>query len=177
MADISKEQAKEELAKLRDQLNSYRDAYYTKDAPLVEDNVYDQQYNRLLKLEADYPDLVTPDSPSQLVGDNTLPDLGKVTHDIPMLSMGDVFSQDELAEFNDRIEKNVGHEVDYNVELKIDGLAISLVYENGILVQGSTRGNGTIGENVTENLKTITTIPQKLSKPLSFEVRGECFHV
>jgi len=92
-----------------------------------------------------------------------------------MLSMGDVFSEEELAEYNDRIEKNVGEEVDYNVELKIDGLAISLVYENGVLVQGSTRGNGTIGENVTENLKTISTIPHKLSRPLSFEVRGECF--
>ncbi|WP_334329834.1 NAD-dependent DNA ligase LigA [Companilactobacillus sp. HBUAS59699] len=175
MAEITKEQANEELAKLRTKLNEYREAYYTKDAPEVEDNVYDQQYNRLLKLEAQFPDLVTSDSPSQLVGDVTLPDFNKVTHDIPMLSMGDVFSEAELAEYNERIEKNVGKEVDYNVELKIDGLAISLVYENGVLVQGSTRGNGTIGENVTENLKTISTVPQKLSRPLSFEVRGECF--
>ncbi|WP_125589637.1 NAD-dependent DNA ligase LigA [Companilactobacillus jidongensis] len=175
MAEITKEQANEELAVLRTKLNGYREAYYTKDAPEVEDNVYDQQYNRLLELEGQFPNLVTPDSPSQLVGDVTLPDFNKVTHDIPMLSMGDVFSEEELAEYNDRIEKNVGEEVDYNVELKIDGLAISLVYENGVLVQGSTRGNGTIGENVTENLKTIHTIPQKLSRPLSFEVRGECF--
>lgn len=175
MAEITKEQANEELAELRTKLNEYREAYYTKDAPEVEDNVYDQQYNRLLELEAQFPDLVTSDSPSQLVGDVTLPDFNKVTHDIPMLSMGDVFSESELAEYNERIEKNVGEEVDYNVELKIDGLAISLVYENGVLVQGSTRGNGTIGENVTDNLKTIDTIPQKLSRPLSFEVRGECF--
>ncbi|APX72128.1 NAD-dependent DNA ligase LigA [Companilactobacillus allii] len=175
MAEITKSQANEELASLRNQLNEYRDAYYTKDAPLVEDNVYDQQYNRLLELEQQFPELIMPDSPSQLVGDVTLPDFNKVTHDIPMLSMGDVFSEEELAEYNGRIEKSVGEEIDYNVELKIDGLAISLVYENGILVQGSTRGNGTIGENVTENLKTIETIPQKLSEPLTFEVRGECF--
>ncbi|WP_125566143.1 NAD-dependent DNA ligase LigA [Companilactobacillus insicii] len=175
MAEITKEQANEELAGLRTKLNEYREAYYTKDAPEIEDNVYDQLYNRLLELESQFPDLVTSDSPSQLVGDVTLPDFNKVTHDIPMLSMGDVFSEEELSEYNDRIEKNVGEEVDYNVELKIDGLAISLVYENGELVQGSTRGNGTIGENVTENLKTIGTIPQKLSRPLSFEVRGECF--
>ncbi|KRK65207.1 NAD-dependent DNA ligase [Companilactobacillus tucceti DSM 20183] len=175
MADLDKSQASEELVGIRDTLNKYREAYYTNDAPLVEDNVYDQLYNRLLKIEQQYPDLITPDSPSQLVGDVTNDDFNKVTHDIPMLSMGDVFSESELSDFNDRIEKNVGHEVDYNVELKIDGLAISLVYENGILVQGSTRGNGTIGENVTENLKTIKSIPQKLSKPLSFEVRGECY--
>lgn len=175
MADLTKEQANQELAKIRPQLNEWRDAYYTKDAPVVEDNVYDKLYNQLLALEQQYPDLVTSDSPSQQVGDVTLPDFNKVTHDIPMLSMGDVFSEAELAEFNDRIEKNVGHEVDYNVELKIDGLSLSLIYENGILVQGSTRGNGTIGENVTENVKTIKDIPQKLSRPLSFEVRGECF--
>ncbi|CAJ1181564.1 DNA ligase [Companilactobacillus crustorum] len=175
MADLTKEQANQELAKIRPQLNDWRDAYYTKDAPVVEDNVYDKLYNRLLELEQMYPELVTSDSPSQEVGDETLPDFNKVTHDIPMLSMGDVFSEAELAEFNDRIEKNVGHEVDYNVELKIDGLSLSLIYENGILIQGSTRGNGTIGENVTENVKTIKDIPQKLSRPLSIEVRGECF--
>jgi len=175
MADLTKEQVNEELAKIRPQLNGWRDAYYTKDAPVVEDNVYDKLYNRLLELEQMYPELVTSDSPSQEVGDVTLPDFNKVTHEIPMLSMGDVFSEAELADFNDRIEKNVGHEVDYNVELKIDGLSLSLIYENGILVQGSTRGNGTIGENVTENVRTIKDIPQKLSRPLSIEVRGECF--
>ncbi|MQS75911.1 NAD-dependent DNA ligase LigA [Lactobacillus halodurans] len=175
MADLTKEQVSQELEKIRPQLNKWREDYYTKDAPAVEDNVYDKLYNRLLELEQMYPELVTPDSPSQQVGDVTLPDFNKVTHDIPMLSMGDVFSEAELAEFNDRIEKNVGHEVDYNVELKIDGLSLSLIYENGILVQGSTRGNGTIGENVTENVKTIADVPQKLSRPLSFEVRGECF--
>ena len=120
MAEITKAQASQELDKIRPQLNSWREAYYTKDAPVVEDNVYDKLYNRLLDLEKMYPELVTPDSPSQQVGDVTLPDFNKVTHDIPMLSMGDVFSEAELAEFNDRIEKNVGHVVDYNVELKID---------------------------------------------------------
>lgn len=177
MADLNltKQAANDELAQLRETLNKYREAYYTQDAPLVEDSEYDQQYNRLLAIEQEYPDLVTPDSPSQLVGDSVDPEFNKVTHDIPMLSMGDVFSEDELAEWSKRIEKNIGQEADYNVELKIDGLAISLVYENGVLVQGSTRGNGTIGENVTENLKTVESIPKKLPRPLSFEVRGECF--
>lgn len=173
--NMTKQEANEELTQLRDTLNEWRDAYYTKDAPVVEDSEYDQKYNQLLAIEQQFPELVTADSPSQQVGDAVNPEFNKVTHDIPMLSMGDVFSEDELSEWNDRIEKNVGQEVDYNVELKIDGLAISLVYENGVLVQGSTRGNGTIGENVTENLKTIKSIPQKLPRPLSFEVRGECF--
>ncbi|WP_425435964.1 NAD-dependent DNA ligase LigA [Lactobacillus terrae] len=175
VAGLTKKQVEKELSELKDQLNEYRNAYYTKDAPLVEDNVYDNLYNRLLEIENEYPDLVTPDSPSQLVGDVTDDKLGKVTHDIPMLSMGDVFSYEELQEYDNRIVKNVGSPVDYNVELKIDGLAISLIYENGKLVEGSTRGDGTTGENVTANIMTIGSIPKQLPQPLNIEVRGECF--
>lgn len=169
------EDAKQELAELKPRLNNYRKAYYTKDAPLVEDNVYDQAYNRLLAIEKEFPQLVTPDSPSQQVGDVTLPQFSKVDHPIPMLSMGDVFSYQELEEFNERIKKSVGHPVDYSVELKIDGLALDLIYQKGKLVQGSTRGDGNVGEDVTNNVKTISNVPQQLSKPIDCEVRGECY--
>lgn len=169
------ETAKKELAELRDKLTKLSDAYYTKDTPLVEDSVYDQLYNKLLELENEYPELITADSPSQKVGGNVLSEFKKVRHEIPMLSMGDVFSLEELEEFDQRMKKNIDQSIDYNVELKIDGLALSLIYENGELVQGSTRGDGSVGEDVTANIMTIKDIPQKLSKPYSLEVRGECF--
>ncbi len=169
------EEAMVEVAALKQQLNAWRDAYYTKDAPTVTDATYDQNYRRLETLEAEFPELVTPDSPTQLVGDDTLPDLGKVTHEVPMLSMGDVFSLDELAEWIDRLNALEERELDYNVELKIDGLSLSLVYEDGKLVQASTRGNGRIGEDVTANVREIADVPQQLTEPLSLEVRGECY--
>ncbi|RHW50241.1 DNA ligase [Bombilactobacillus bombi] len=172
---MDQQTAQTQLSQLRLELNRYRKAYYTEDAPLVEDSVYDQKYQQLLQLEQQFPELVTPDSPSQLVGDVPASNLAKVTHEIPMLSMGDVFSFAELQEFNERIKNAVGHPVDYNVELKIDGLALSLVYQQGQLVQGSTRGDGSIGEDVTNNVRTIKNIPQTLPEPLDLEVRGECF--
>ncbi|MBA1434706.1 NAD-dependent DNA ligase LigA [Bombilactobacillus bombi] len=172
---MDRQTAKTQLQQLRIELNKYRRAYYTQDAPLVEDYIYDQKYQQLLHLEQQFPDLITPDSPSQLVGDIPASNLSKVTHEIPMLSMGDVFSFTELEEFNERVKNAVGHPVDYSVELKIDGLALSLVYQQGHLVQGSTRGDGTIGEDVTNNVLTIQNIPQTLSQPLDIEVRGECF--
>ncbi|MCO6541560.1 MAG: NAD-dependent DNA ligase LigA [Lactobacillus sp.] len=172
---MDQQTAQTQLSQLRLELNRYRKAYYTEDAPLVEDSVYDQKYQQLLQLEQQFPELVTPDSPSQLVGDVPASNLAKVTHEIPMLSMGDVFSFAELQEFNERIKNAVGHPVDYNVELKIDGLALSLVYQQGQLVQGSTRGDGSIGEDVTNNVRTIKNIPQTLPEPLELEVRGECF--
>lgn len=167
--------AQDQLTKLRTQLNQERAAYYTKDAPLVEDYVYDQQYEQLLQLEQQFPQLVTPDSPSQLVGDAVLPEFSKVKHAIPMLSMGDVFSFEELQTFNNRLKMALGHPVDYCVELKIDGLALSLRYEQGQLVQASTRGDGQVGEDVTANVRTISDIPQTLAQPLDLEVRGECY--
>ncbi|WP_047999240.1 NAD-dependent DNA ligase LigA [Lactiplantibacillus herbarum] len=168
-------QATEEVTALRTQLNEWRRQYYDEDAPNVEDDVYDRQYARLVELEQAYPQLVTPDSPTQLVGGTVRAGFTKVTHAIPMLSLGDVFSQAELKEFTERVEQNVGEPVDYNCELKIDGLALSLRYEEGVLVQGATRGNGTIGEDITANIKTIKSIPQKLTRPLTIEVRGECY--
>ena len=172
---MQRQVAQAQLQQLRTELNKYRRAYYTEDAPLVEDSVYDQKYQQLLQLEKQFPDLVTADSPSQLVGDIPSSNLSKVTHEVPMLSMGDVFSFAELEEFNERVKSAVGHPVDYSVELKIDGLALSLIYQQGRLVQGSTRGDGTIGEDVTNNVLTIQNIPQTLAQPLDLEVRGECF--
>ncbi|MDG2982479.1 NAD-dependent DNA ligase LigA [Latilactobacillus curvatus] len=160
---------------LRQTLAEYSEAYYTKDAPVVEDHVYDELYRDLETLEAAFPIIVTNDSPTQKVGDQVLPGFKKVTHEVPMLSMGDVFSEEELATFDNRLQKNVEHAIEYNVELKIDGLAIDLIYEKGQFVRGATRGNGTIGEDITQNLKTIKAIPQTLTKPVSMEVRGECY--
>lgn len=164
-----------EAAKLRTQLNQWRTEYYDNDAPNVEDDVYDQNYARLVALEQAFPELVTPDSPTQLVGGTVKAGFTKVQHAIPMLSLGDVFSQAELQEFNDRLVQNADAPVDYNCELKIDGLALSLRYENGVLVQGSTRGNGTVGEDITQNIMTIASIPHKLTRPLTIDVRGECY--
>lgn len=167
--------AADEAAQLRTQLNGWRKDYYDNDAPNVEDDVYDRQYARLVALEQAFPQLVTPDSPTQLVGGTVKAGFTKVQHTIPMLSLGDVFSQAELNEFNDRLIQNAGGPVDYNCELKIDGLALSLRYENGVLVQGSTRGNGTVGEDITANIMTIDSIPHQLTRPLTIDVRGECY--
>lgn len=172
---LTKKQAATEAAELRPQLIQWGKEYYDADAPTVEDDVYDRTYARLVALETAFPEIVTADSPTQRVGGVTRGDLPKVTHDIPMLSLGDVFSLEELSEFDERLRANVDEDFDYNCELKIDGLAISLRYENGEFVQGSTRGNGQIGEDITANLKTIPSIPQTLSRPLTIDVRGECY--
>ncbi|KRK97187.1 DNA ligase [Secundilactobacillus odoratitofui DSM 19909 = JCM 15043] len=170
---LTKAEAQTLIQQLRPQLKAWGEAYYSKDAPKVEDAVYDQKYAQLVAIEAKFPELVTPDSPTQNVGGTISTDFSKVNHDIPMLSLGDVFSKEELADFVEHITENEANT--YNCELKIDGLAISLRYEAGELVQGSTRGNGQIGEDITANLKTIPSIPTKLTRPLTIEVRGECY--
>ena len=169
--------AKQEIDPLKRQLTQWGKEYYEQDNPTVEDYVYDRAYERLVELEQKFPELKTSDSPTQHVGGGPTSQLTKVTHDIPMLSMGDVFSIDELMDFNARQQDNDDVEVapEYNLELKIDGLSLSLVYENGKLVQGSTRGNGVIGEDVTANVKTIKSVPRELPEPLSIEFRGECY--
>ncbi|WP_251545436.1 NAD-dependent DNA ligase LigA [Limosilactobacillus caecicola] len=169
--------AQKEIGPLRQQLIQWGKEYYEQDQPTVEDYVYDRQYQRLVQLETEFPELITPDSPTQRVGGQTDTQLAKVTHEIPMLSMGDVFSVEELQDFNVRQQDGLP-EIDqlaYDLELKIDGLSLSLVYENGRLVQASTRGNGVIGEDVTANAMTIKDIPHQLSEPLSVEFRGECY--
>lgn len=175
IASLNATTAADEAAALRVQLNQWRHDYYDQDAPNVEDDVYDRDYARLVALETAFPTLVTPDSPTQLVGGTVKAGFTKVQHAIPMLSLGDVFSQGELQEFDDRLRQNTTTPFDYNCELKIDGLALSLRYENGQLVQGSTRGNGTIGEDITQNIMTIASIPHQLTRPLTIEVRGECY--
>lgn len=175
MAETTLDEAQKEVVQLRKKLDEWADAYYSKDAPEVEDNVYDQKYNRLLELEQKFPQLVTPDSITQRVGGQVDNEFTKVQHPIPMLSMGDVFSKAELKEFDQRMQKLVGHPVVYNVELKIDGLSLSLEYDNGRLVRASTRGNGYVGEDVTANARYIKDIPQTLPEPLTTEVRGECY--
>lgn len=171
----SLEEAKQEVRQLRAQLDQWAKAYYEQDAPVVEDHVYDEKYARLLELEAAYSELKSADSITQRVGGEVNSDLPKVEHPVPMLSMGDVFSKEELAEFDQRVQKAIGHPVAYNVELKIDGLSLSLEYEEGRLKRASTRGNGQVGEDVTKNVKYIKDVPQKLPKAITTEVRGECY--
>ncbi|KRM68308.1 DNA ligase [Apilactobacillus ozensis DSM 23829 = JCM 17196] len=172
---LNPDEAKKEMLRLIDKLNQWSHEYYELDSPTVEDSVYDNLYEKLTRIEHKYPDLVSKDSPTQKVGGAVLDGLNKVNHDVPMLSLGDVFSKRELFEFLNRLKNNNPGINAYNCELKIDGLSISLRYENGIFVQGSTRGNGLIGEDITENLKTIPSIPKKLTKPINIEVRGECY--
>ena len=177
VSQLSLAAAKKEIVPLRKQLTQWGKEYYEQDNPSVEDYVYDRAYQRLVELETQFPELKSADSPTQRVGGAVTTQLTKVRHDIPMLSMGDVFSIDELMDFNRRQQDNgdVTVEPEYNLELKIDGLSLSLVYENGKLVQGSTRGNGTIGEDVTANVMTIKSIPHELPEPLTLEFRGECY--
>lgn len=165
----------QEIVTLRERLTKWSKEYYELDRPTVEDHVYDQAYRRLVELEAKYPESITADSPTRRVGGQVANGFEKVTHSIPMLSLGDVFSKAELAEFVKKLTESIGETVAFDCELKIDGLAISLVYEKGVLVKGSTRGNGLIGEDITANLKTIKAIPQRLSEPIDVEVRGECY--
>lgn len=175
VTELTIEQAQAEIETLRQQVTQWGTEYYQNDQPTVEDFVYDQAYQRLLALEAQFPVLQSQDSPTQQVGALGETVLNKVPHEQPMLSMGDVFSTEELLAFNDRLQKNGLDQPEYNLELKIDGLAISLVYENGQLVQGSTRGNGQIGEDITKNVRMIKSVPTQLPEPLSIEVRGECY--
>lgn len=165
----------EQARALRDQLNQYAYQYYVMDQPTVPDHLYDEQYAKLVAIEAAHPELITPDSPTQRVGGLIQEGFQKVVHDVPLYSLNDVFNQEEIIAFDQRVKKALGDQVTYVCELKIDGLSISLKYQEGRFVQGATRGDGTIGEDITENLKTVRSIPMTLKEPLSIEVRGECF--
>ncbi|AKG85915.1 NAD-dependent DNA ligase LigA [Listeria monocytogenes] len=162
----------EELINILDQ---YSYDYYVIDNPTVEDAEYDQKMQELLKIEEAHPEWVTPESPSKRVGGEVLEGFKKVAHDTPMLSLANAFNHEDLADFDRRIRDKVGDDIAYMCELKIDGLAVSLQYENGKYKQGATRGDGTIGEDITANLRTIRSIPMKLQKDYSIEVRGEAF--
>lgn len=166
---------KAELAQIKVNLQQWNYEYYVLDQPTVEDTLYDQTYQRLIELETAYPDLVTADSPTQRVGGEILTHFNKVSHQIPMLSLGDVFSKDELQSYILKNQSQGAKNLAYTCELKIDGLAISLTYEKGVFVKGSTRGNGMVGEDITQNLKTIQAIPLTLPEQIDLEVRGECY--
>ncbi|EMF0148724.1 NAD-dependent DNA ligase LigA [Enterococcus hirae] len=173
--EMTIDEAAKRAEELRSRLNRWSREYYVEDKPTVEDYVYDQEYAELVAIEEQYPDLITSDSPTQRVGGKVLSGFEKVTHDIPLYSLNDVFNKDELFAFDQRVQKAIGRPVDYCCELKIDGLSVSLRYENGEFVRGATRGDGTVGENITENLKTVRSVPLKLKDAISIEVRGECF--
>lgn len=173
--EMTIDEAAKRAEELRTRLNQWSREYYVEDKPTVEDYVYDKEYAELVAIEEQYPDLITSDSPTQRVGGKVLEGFEKVTHDIPLYSLNDVFSKEELIAFDQRVQKAVGRVVDYCCELKIDGLSVSLRYEDGNFVRGATRGDGTVGENITENLKTIRSVPIKLKEPMNIEVRGECF--
>ena len=155
-------------------LNRYATEYYTSDNPSVSDSEYDRLYRELVELETAYPDQVLADSPTHRVGGKVLDGFEKYSHHYPLYSLQDAFSREELEAFDARVRKEVPHPT-YICELKIDGLSISLTYEKGILVAGATRGDGSIGENITENLKRVKDIPLTLPEELDITVRGECY--
>jgi len=155
-------------------LNRYATEYYTSDNPSVSDSEYDRLYRELVELEAAYPDQVLADSPTHRVGGKVLDGFEKYSHQYPLYSLQDAFSREELEAFDARVRKEVAHPT-YICELKIDGLSISLTYEKGILVTGATRGDGSVGENITENLKRVKDIPLTLPEELDITVRGECY--
>lgn len=163
---------------LRDELNRHAHAYYVLDNPTIPDAEYDVLFAELQRLEAAHPELVSPDSPTQRVGGAPLPEFSQVQHDVPMLSINNGFSDEDIENFDRRVREGLGSEtpVEYACELKFDGLAINLRYEHGVLVQAATRGDGTTGEDVTANIRTVRSIPLKLqtnNPPALIDVRGE----
>ncbi len=175
-------QAAERARILRDELQKHNIAYYVHDAPAVSDAEYDALMRELTALETTFPELVSPDSPTQRVGAAPVSAFGSVTHKRPMLSLGNAFSADDLREFDKRAKRTLGMDLDapveYVCELKLDGLAVSITYEDGVFVQGATRGDGTTGEEITQNLRTIKGIPLKLdtpNPPTLIEIRGEAY--
>ncbi|MBR5991191.1 MAG: NAD-dependent DNA ligase LigA, partial [Clostridia bacterium] len=170
-----KNEARQKIEELRRVLNYHSNRYYNDDDPEIEDFEYDALSNELKRLEALYPEFVTPDSPTQKVGGRAASLFTPVTHTVRMESLQDAFSFEELDAFGERTAV-AAQRGGYVVEPKIDGLSVSLEYRNGIFERGSTRGDGDVGEDITENLKTIKSIPMKLSEPVPFiEVRGEVY--
>src|SRR5690606_16711594 len=179
MAERSPEQ---EIAELRELVNYHNSRYHQYDAPEIADAEYDRLFDRLVELETQNPHLITPESPTQRVGAAPLGSFAQVTHEVPMMSLAKVFNDSDLADFEARIVKRLDMEGDvslsYSCEPKIDGIAVSLLYENGILVRGATRGDGVTGEDITHNVRTVRNIPLKLAGdnvPERLEVRGEIY--
>ena len=164
----------QQIQKLREELNYHNYQYYVLDQPTISDFEYDRMLRQLEELEQANPEYITPDSPTQRVGGKALDSFAQVTHRVPLQSLQDVFSQEELMEFHHRVSQ--GQTMEYLLEPKIDGLSVALEYENGVFVRGATRGDGQVGEDVTENLRTIRAIPMVLDgAPESIIVRGEVY--
>ncbi len=168
------EEIREEVERLREEINRHDYYYFVLDEPKISDREYDKLMQRLVEFEDEYPELITPNSPTQRVGGEAIDEFAKVEHRFPMLSLAKSFSQEELEDFDARIRK-VKEDVGYVAELKIDGLSASLIYQGGKLVQGATRGNGVVGEDITHNIKTIKSVPLSLQEEVDLEVRGEIY--
>jgi DNA ligase (NAD+) len=171
--DIQK--VKEEVQKLREKIRYHNYRYYVLDDPEIGDYEYDKMLNRLIELEDKFPELITPDSPTQRVGGQPIKEFGTVQHVVPLLSLANAFNDGELKDFDRRVKNTVGRDVRYIIEPKIDGLSVALEYEKGVFVRGATRGDGFVGEDITQNIRTIKSIPLKLNKPVDIIVRGEVF--
>ncbi len=173
---MNKNEAKKQIKKLREEINLHNYWYYVENNPVISDYEFDQLQKKLEQLEFEFPDLITSDSPTQRVGETPLEGFTTVEHKVPMLSLANTYTYDELREFDERVKKNVG-DVEYAVEPKIDGAGVALLYENGIFIRGSTRGDGVRGDEITQNLKTIRSIPLRLrsNKIKNVEVRGEVY--
>ncbi len=169
------ENARQKAENLREQIIYHNDRYYNQDSPEISDYEYDMLLKKLEEIESEFPELITPDSPTQKVGGQAGEKFSPVEHAVPMESLHDSFSHDEIKDFAKRVSENAGNAV-YVVEPKIDGLSVSAEYKNGVFVRGSTRGDGKVGEDITENLKTIKSLPMKLNKAVPYlEVRGEVY--
>jgi DNA ligase (NAD+) len=180
MECMKKSEAEKRIKELRELINYHNKQYYVYDNPVISDAEYDKLMRELEELEKKFPELVTPDSPTQRVGGEPLPYFTQVVHRVPMMSLSNAFDEGELKDFHRRVTEVVGNDVEYVVELKIDGLAVSITYENGIYKTAATRGDGEVGEDVTQNVKTIKSVPLKLDfppdkSPAILEVRGEVY--
>ena len=170
------QEAQKRVEELRQELEKHNYHYYVLDAPLISDAQYDKLLQELVALEKEFPQLITPDSPSQRVGGEPLDIFQTYHHRFPLLSLNNAFNAQDLRDFHRRITNGVGKEVKNVVEAKIDGLSIALIYEDGLLIRGATRGDGETGEDVTNNLKTVPAIPLRLRKNIPrLEVRGEVY--
>jgi len=174
--EMNKKEAENEMKKLREEINHHNYKYYVENNPVISDYEFDHLLKKLEKLESKFPELITSDSPTQRVGGEPLDSFTTVEHKSAMLSLANTYNSDELKEFDERVKKNVG-EVEYVVEPKIDGIGVALLYENGILARGATRGDGRRGDDITSNLKTIHSIPLHLmgNELNNVEVRGEVY--
>ena len=173
---MNKNEAKKKIEKLRDEINYHNRKYYIENNPEISDYEFDKLLKELEEFESKFPDLITPDSPTQRVGEKPLEEFKTVEHKVPMLSLANTYTYDELRDFDERVKKHVEN-VEYVVEPKIDGAGVALLYENGIFIRGATRGDGFRGDDITQNLKTIHSIPLKINEKIlkNVEVRGEVY--